>query len=218
MKQSTQNYLKTIFSLGYPNLKKKVKPSDIAKKLDVSPAAVTDMLKKLESSGYAKTEPYAGVTLTQEGIKVGCNMVRHHRLWESFLSQVLNIPWDKVHDEAERLEHACSDELINKIESHLGFPKFDPHGNPIPDINGNIPKPIKDTQLVNCKAGQSAKISRVVNTDESFLNYLRKKGVYLGKEIHLKEILDFDGTLVCEVDGESLSLSKQAAEHIFVEV
>jgi DtxR family transcriptional regulator, Mn-dependent transcriptional regulator len=217
MKQSTQNYLKTIFSLAYPDLDKKVKPSDIAKKLDISPAAVTDMLKKLKASGFAKSAPYAGVILTKEGIKIGCNMVRHHRLWESFLSQVLNIPWDKVHDEAERLEHACSDELINKIESHLGYPKFDPHGNPIPDSNGQMPTLVKDIKLSKCELGQGGKISRVVDTDESFLNYLRKKGAYLGKEIFIKEILNFDGTLVCEVEGESLSVSQQASDHIFIE-
>ncbi len=217
MKQSTQNYLKTIFSLAYPHLDKKVKPSDIAKKLDVSPAAVTDMLKKLEVSGFAKTVPYSGVVLTKEGVKVGCNMVRHHRLWEAFLSRVLKVPWDKVHDEAERLEHACSDELINKIDVHLGFPKFDPHGNPIPDSKGVMPTLVKDISLSKCSVGKKGKISRVVETDESFLNYLRKKGAYLGKELLVKEIVEFDGTLVCEVGGESLSVSKQAASHIFVD-
>lgn len=138
MKQSTQNYLKTIFSLSENQFNTIVKVSDISKKLDVSPAAVSDMVKKLEQSGFVKSQPYRGLSLTQSGWKIGCNMVRHHRLWEAFLHIELGIPWDKVHDEAERLEHACSDTLINKIEEKLGYPKFDPHGNPIPDRDGNM--------------------------------------------------------------------------------
>jgi DtxR family Mn-dependent transcriptional regulator len=139
MKQSTQNYLKTIFSLSANVFDTVVKVSDISKKLDISPAAVTDMVKKLEQEGFVKSQPYRGLVLTETGWKIGCNMVRHHRLWEAFLHHELGLPWDKVHAEAERLEHACSDELINKIEEKMGYPTNDPHGNPIPDRNGNMP-------------------------------------------------------------------------------
>ena len=138
MKQSTQNYLKIIFSLSQNQIGTMVKVSEISKKLNISPAAVSDMVKKLEHAGYVKSLPYKGLSLTKTGWKIGCNMVRHHRLWEAFLHSELGIPWDEVHDEAERLEHACSDTLINKIEEKMGFPKFDPHGNPIPDRHGNI--------------------------------------------------------------------------------
>ena len=138
MKQSTQNYLKTIFSFCVSDPKRVVKVSEISKKLEVTPAAVTDMIRKLEGEGFVTSEPYRGLQLTKRGWDVGCNMVRHHRLWESFLYTELGLPWDKVHEEAERLEHACSDELINKIEEKLGFPKLDPHGNPIPDRHGKI--------------------------------------------------------------------------------
>ena len=140
IKQSTQNYLKTIFSLSGPKREVAVKVSDISKKLEVSPAAVTDMVKKLEHDGYVISQPYKGLTLTESGWKVGCNMVRHHRLWEAFLHLELGLSWDEVHEEAERLEHACSDKLINKIEEKMNFPKCDPHGHPIPDRDGNIPK------------------------------------------------------------------------------
>jgi DtxR family Mn-dependent transcriptional regulator len=139
MKHSTQNYLKTIFSLSGTTPNSIVKVSDISKKLDVSPAAVTDMVKKLEQEGYVKSEPYKGLVLTESGWKVGCNMVRHHRLWEAFLHLELGLSWDEVHEEAEQLEHACSDKLINKIEEKMNFPKYDPHGHPIPDRYGNFP-------------------------------------------------------------------------------
>lgn len=141
MKESTQNYLKIIFSLSDNRFNTVVKVSDISKRLEVSPAAVTDMVKKLESEGFVKSEPYRGLTLTETGWKIGCNMVRHHRLWEAFLHLELGLPWDKVHEEAERLEHACSDDLINKIEEKMNFPTVDPHGNPIPDRYGNFPLP-----------------------------------------------------------------------------
>ncbi len=139
MKESTQNYLKIIFSLSDNRFNTVVKVSDISKRLEVSPAAVTDMVKKLEQDGFVTSEPYRGLRLTKTGWKIGCNMVRHHRLWEAFLHLELGLSWDKVHHEAERLEHACSDDLINKIEEKLNFPTTDPHGNPIPDRFGNFP-------------------------------------------------------------------------------
>lgn len=216
MKQSTQNYLKAIFSLAYPDVKSQVKPGDISKKLDVTPAAVTDMLKKLETSKYVVSEPYVGVSLTDKGVAVGCNMVRHHRLWEAFLSQVIGLPWDKVHDEAERLEHACSDDLINRIEAFMGHPKYDPHGNPIPDKNGTIPEPLNDKALSDFKVGESGSISRVVDFDDDFLNYLRQHGVQLGKRIQVKEVLSFDESVVCVVGNTTVTISKKASDQIFL--
>lgn len=216
MKQSTQNYLKAIFSLAYPDVKSQVKPGDISKKLDVTPAAVTDMLKKLESDKYVVSEPYVGVSLTDKGVAIGCNMVRHHRLWEAFLSQVIGLPWDKVHDEAERLEHACSDDLINRIEAFMGNPKYDPHGNPIPDKDGTIPEPLNDKPLSELVPGESGSISRVVDFDDDFLNYLRQHGVQLGKQIEVKEVLSFDESVVCLVDGNPVTIGKKASDQIFL--
>jgi len=138
MKQSTQDYLKAIFSLSKNRFATVVKVNNISKKLDVSPAAVSDMVKKLEASGYVTSLPYRGLSLTEAGWEIGCNMVRHHRIWETFLHDELGIPKDQVHDEAERLEHACSDTLINKLEEKMGFPKLDPHGNPIPNRFGKF--------------------------------------------------------------------------------
>lgn len=135
---ATENYLKTIFSLSLLSEDGQVKVSDISKRLDISMPAVTDMIKKLTHDKYVTSKPYKGIKLTQKGRAIGCNMVRHHRIWEVFLNQELDVPLDQVHDEAERLEHACSDYLIDRIEAKLGFPTLDPHGNPIPDRNGNL--------------------------------------------------------------------------------
>ena len=136
---SKQDYLKAIFTLCLTDDKKTVKVGELSKRLDISPAAVTEMTGKLVDDGMVTSAPYKGLTLTKKGIAFGKNMMRRHRLWETYLCQELNFPADKVHDEAERLEHACSDELINIIDEKLGFPKKDPHDNPIPDRNGNIP-------------------------------------------------------------------------------
>lgn len=217
MKQSTQNYLKVIFSICYPDIRSMVKVSEISKKLDISPAAVTEMIKKLVSEGYVVNEPYKGVRLTKKGEKIGRNMVRHHRLWEAYLHQVLGLPWDKVHEEAERLEHACSDYLIDKIEEHLGFPQFDPHGNPIPDREGNIPHISNEQSLSKCVSGDACRLVRVVDLDKTFLNYIDSTGLQLGDEIVVKEVLEFDQTFVCEAKGQPIHFSRRAAEHIFVQ-
>lgn len=219
MKQSTQNYLKTIYTICLAESKQCVKVSEISKKLDISAPAVTDMVKKLESAKLLKNIPYKGVELTPKGEKIGRNMVRHHRLWESYLHAKLDVPWDKVHDEAERLEHACSDYLIDRIEEELDFPQFDPHGNPIPDKNGNVPQ-IKNEQILSsCTPDTTFRLIRVVDMHEQFLEYLDKMGVHLGDKLIVKTIMDFDGSFICEYKHEKLiTFSAQAAERVFVKV
>lgn len=139
MKPSTQNYLKAIVMLEISLNSPLIKMRDISKRLQVSQPAVADMIKKLEASDYVQNVPYRGVNLTEKGRHLGMQMIRHHRLWETFLQQELNIPFDRVHDEAELLEHAGSDYLIGLIEKKLGFPTQDPHGNPIPDQELRFP-------------------------------------------------------------------------------
>ena len=216
MKQSTQNYLKTIFSLSNGVTQTQVKVSDISKRLEISPAAVTEMIKKLDQKGFVKNEPYKGVFLTKKGLKIGCNMVRHHRLWETYLNKVLGVPWDKVHDEAERLEHACSDYLINRIEEQLHFPEFDPHGNPIPDRQGVMPDMDNYIPLIESQPGVECKILRVVDLGEAYLQHLDALGISLNCTISLVEVLDFDDSVVCKLNGKNTMLSKKAASHIFV--
>ncbi|RAP28960.1 hypothetical protein DID78_04225 [Candidatus Marinamargulisbacteria bacterium SCGC AG-343-D04] len=131
MNENIQDYLKTILKLQLEKNTSKVKVSDIASKLIISVPAVTDKIKKLSKLGFVINYPYKGVDLTQKGKDAALRMIKHHRLWEMFLTQELQIPADKVHEEAERLEHACSDYLIDIIDKKLGYPKFDPHGQPI---------------------------------------------------------------------------------------
>ncbi len=215
MKQTTQNYLKTIFSLCYPH-RESVKVSEVSKKLDISSAAVTEMVKKLSAEGFVASRPYKGIRLTPKGMQVGRNMIRHHRLWESYLFTVLGMPWDKVHEEAERLEHACSDYLINKLEEALGYPQLDPHGNPIPDRHGNIPEVEKDFPLTACEPGDQVLVTRVVDLDEQYLNYLDQCGIALQSRMKLQEVLSFDQSIVCRVGQRAVTLSQQAAQHIYV--
>jgi DtxR family Mn-dependent transcriptional regulator len=133
--QTIQNYLKVIVNISIDENVDQIKVSNIAKRLEISVPAVTDKVRKLEADGYVKNEPYKGVRLTEKGKHVGLNMIRHHRLWEVFLTEELGMTEDEVHDEAERLEHACSDALMDKIEEKLGYPTEDPHGKPIPRLS-----------------------------------------------------------------------------------
>ncbi|MEK7299441.1 MAG: metal-dependent transcriptional regulator [Candidatus Margulisiibacteriota bacterium] len=216
LKQSAQDYLKAIFSLGKGKRDQLIKVSDISRKLDVSPAAVTEMIKKLETQRYVKNSPYKGVELTTEGFAVGRNMTRHHRLWELFLFQELGVPWDRVHEEAERLEHACSDYLLDRIEEKLGFPQFDPHGNPIPDRKGHIPEIVNERPLSACKPGDRVEVVRVIDLDGGFLIHLEAMGIHLRAQLTVDAVLDFDHTVMCRSEGRTLPLSQRAAEHIFV--
>ena len=215
LKQSTENYLKIIFKLQQIE-KGGVKPLHLARTLDVSPPAVTDMLKKLSEERFVDYTPYHGVKLTKKGMIHGQNMVRRHRLWEMYLHKMLGFPWDKVHEEAERLEHASSDDVINKIEEVLGFPEYDPHGDPIPSKEGVFPKAISSVPLSKCKVGEALKVIRVSDFDNDFLHYIDTLGIQLQKFVVIKEIRSFDHSLLISIDGRVESISALTASHIFV--
>jgi len=216
MKQSTENYLKAIVMLDIPSTDEYIKISDVSKRLNVSAPAVTDMVKKLEAEKFVKSKPYKGIKVTLKGKTLGLRMIRHHRLWEAYLHQELGLPWDTVHDEAERLEHACSDDLINKIEEKLGFPKFDPHGNPIPDRNGDFPKTPQDIPLSTAQLGHLYTITRVVDVGKEFLNYIDSQGLHLGATLTITSRLSLDNSLICQLNAHSFTLSHEASRHIFV--
>ena len=216
MRHSTQNYLKAIYSFVEIDDKLIVKVNELAKKLNTSTPSVSEMIKRLEQDGYVKNQPYKGVRLTKKGLDIGKNMTRHHRIWETYLNKVLGFTWDEVHDEAELLEHASSTKVIDKLEELMGFPPFDPHGNPIPDRVGNVPL-IKDEKLLSdCNVGDSFKIVRFVDLDKHYLTYLENSGVKLQSQLKIKDILDFDGTMVCSLYNQQLNFSRVAAKHIFV--
>lgn len=212
---SKEDYL----SLIYKNRDKngEVKPNLIAAKLSISNAAVTDMFKKLSKEGLIKYKKYKGITLTLEGEIYAKNMVRRHRIWEVFLFQVVGLPWDKVHEEANKLEHSSSDDLINRIEEILNFPQYDPHGDPIPNKNGKLPKIKKYLPLSELKENETSPVVRVNDFDESFLTYISKIGIKLNSIITVKEKIGFDKSMEILVNGKQLNISQKIAQNIFVE-
>ena len=213
---STENYLSEIYKLEQSNVK--VKTNVIAKKLEISNAAVTDMLKKLSTNGWIFYERYKNIELTKTGKEYASQIVRRHRIWEIFLHQVVGLPWEKVHDEAHRLEHSASDELVDKLEEMLDYPEFDPHGDPIPAKDGKVPK-IKDSiPLSNVQVGKGGKVIRVNDFDNGFLSYLTKIGLKLGKKITVKDRLNFDDSLLIKVGENQINISGKLAANIFISI
>lgn len=214
---SKENYLKSIYSLNLTNCEN-VTTSQVAQKLEITNAATSEMARKLSEQGFLTYEKYKGVELTDKGKKVALQIIRRHRLWESFLMKVLGMSWSEVHDEAERLEHNTSESLINKIDEHLDFPEFDPHGHPIPNKNGEIPKIPKLVSLANAEVGKKYKIFRVADDNKELIVYLTKLDLILYKEIKIIEKLSFDNSIIVQVNGNNHSLSEKVAEKISVTV
>ncbi len=215
MNFTTENYLKIIYTLQESG-SEDVKPLQLAKILQVTPAAVTDMLKKLSEEKLIIYAPYKGVGLTKKGKLTGQNMARRHRLWEMYLHKVLGFAWDKVHQEAEQLEHASSDELINRIEEVLGFPQFDPHGDPIPSKEGVVPRHQNATTLAECQPGESGKIVRVNDINSEFLQYVASLGICIGETIEILAILPFDRSISIKTTKGISSISSFTSHHLFL--
>ena len=212
---SKEDYLSAIYK--YREVDGTIKANIIAEKLSVSNAAVTDMLKKLSKDGYVDYKRYKEIKLSKDGEEYAKNMVRRHRIWEVFLNQVVGIPWDEVHEEAHNLEHSASDSLINRMEEMLDFPAFDPHGDPIPSKDGKMPKLKKNISLSFLQADDKGTVVRVNDFDNNFLSYISKIGINLGKEIFVKQVLDFDRSMLVVVNGKETNISSTIASNIFVE-
>lgn len=211
---SKEDYLSAIYK--YSDGKGGIKANQIAVKLGISGAAVTDMLKKLAKDGYVDYERYKGIKLTKNGEEYARSMVRRHRIWELFLHQIVGVPWEKVHDEAHNLEHSASDELIDRMEEMLDYPEFDPHGDPIPDRKGKLPKRDRGIPLNSIQPGKKVKVIRVNDFDSSFLSYLSRIGIVLNKEVKVGEVLNFDHSLLITVDKKDTSISSKLAANVFV--
>ena len=212
---SKEDYLSAIYK--FREVDGSIKANIIAEKLSVSNAAVTDMLKKLSKDGYVDYKRYKEIKLSKDGEEYAKNMVRRHRIWEVFLNQVVGIPWDEVHEEAHNLEHSASDSLINRMEEMLDFPAFDPHGDPIPSKDGKMPKLKKNISLSFLQADDKGTVVRVNDFDNNFLSYISKIGINLGKEIFVKQVLDFDRSMLVVVNGKETNISSTIASNIFVE-
>ena len=211
---SKEDYLSVIYKSS--DINGEIKAHQIAEKLNISGAAVTDMLRKLSNEGFVEYKRYKGTKLTKSGEDYARSMVRRHRIWELFLHQVVGLPWDKVHDEAHNLEHGSSDELINRMEEMLDFPEYDPHGDPIPDKNGKLPKGSSGVPLNTIDPGRKVRVNRVHDFDSSFLQYISKIGIELNKEITVVEAMEFDHSVLVKIDKKETSISSKVAANIFV--
>lgn len=211
-----ENYLKIIHSLsGREGLE--VSTNALAEGTSTRAASVTDMLRKLAEKGLIHYKKYQGVRLTEEGEKVALKVIRKHRLWEVFLVDKLGFGWDEVHDIAEELEHIPSDRLVEKLASYLGNPQFDPHGDPIPDAKGNMPEP-DYVKLSELPAGTTAILMGVLEHAPSFLQHLDRSGLTLGCSIFIKEVNDYDKSLLAETsDKQTLFISHEVSKNILIQ-
>src|SRR5215211_3230667 len=183
--------------------------------MEVTPASATSMLKKLAALGLVEHEPYRGARLTPAGERVAIEMIRHHRLLEEYLSKTLGLPLDAVHAEADRLEHALSEELEAVIDRTLGYPTYDPHGDPIPDADLNVAA--QDlTPLAALDVGTKATVSRVPDGDGELLRYLAKLKLTPGSRLEVRESAPFDGPVTVRVGGADHAISRELAAQIAV--
>ena len=210
---TTEDYIKAIYKLEHEG--GKVTTSALALQLQLSDASITDMMKKLSEKGLVHYERYQGVGLAPRGKRMALKIVRRHRLWEMYLVKFLGFSWDQVHDEAERLEHVTSDELEKRLDDALGFPTSDPHGDPIPGVDGELSHP-KYTALTDYAIGDVVKVLRVSDDDSEMLQHATKLGLELNKKLTVKEKRDFDGSMLVKVGTKEHFISQQMAQAIFV--
>lgn len=209
-----ENYLKAIFNLSLQD-KSAITTNAIAEAMRTKAASVTDMLKKLAQKKLINYRKYQGVTLTVQGKKIAIGVIRKHRLWEYFLAEKLRFGWDEVHEIAEQLEHISSPELTDKLDQFLGHPKFDPHGDPIPDRNGNISHQ-QSCRLSDLPVNGQGTMVGVNDHSPSFLKYLAQTGIRLGDLIRITDLIEYDKSLRIKVNTRPHQISKQIADNILV--
>ncbi len=213
--QSEENYIKTVYHLSI-DFDGGISTNAIAKALETKASSVTDMVKKLSEKEVVIYKKYQGVTLTDFGKEVAASIIRKHRLWEVFLVDKLNFSWDEVHEVAEQLEHIKSPKLISELDAFLGYPKQDPHGDPIPDAEGNIHQ-INKKLLSLLSVGEEGVCVGVDDTSSEFLKFLDKQGIGLGNRIKIVEIEPFDGSFVIEVNEKVLTISNKIASNLYIQ-
>lgn len=213
--ETVENYLKTIYNLSKDNSVVVVN-QQLANKLDISPASVTEGLRKLHELKYVIYEKSYGTRLSATGAKLALSIIRRHRIWETYLAKELGFGWDEVHEIAEELEHIKNDKLINKLATILGNPTYDPHGDPIPDAKGKIKKS-NFIKLSEAKLGSSYKIVGVTDHSTAFLKYLEKNQLIIGAEIHLKGTEEFDNSSIVICRKKEINIGSKAAEVMIIE-
>ncbi len=214
MTHSEENYLKIIYHLSIKT-NSHVSTNAIAGVMDSKPSSVTDMVQKLAEKDLVSYKKYQGVSLTEQGRNAAINIIRKHRLWEVFLVEKLHFSWDEVHDIAEQLEHIKSEQLINRLDEFLNFPTEDPHGDPIPNKSGIIPKLTRQL-LADAPLNEKLICVGVKDSSSSFLQYLDKQKISLGTALQIIEKEAFDNSLKILIDQEKITVSHIVANNIFV--
>lgn len=211
---SEENYIKTIFHLQ--NAEGTVTTNALAAELKARPASITDMMKKLKAKKLVHYEAYHGFRLSNEGKKVALIIIRRHRLWEYFLAEKLKFSWEEVHAVAEDLEHVSSKKLIDKLDEFLGFPRFDPHGDPIPDMNGKI-ESSRQVSLQDLPLNITAVVSHVSDQSNEMLELLGHKKIGIGTKLEVKRKFNYDNSLEIKIRQlPSIHISEQLSKNIYV--
>lgn len=212
--QSEENYLKALFKLNL-NPNKKATNIGLSKELGLNPATVLEMVRKLIKKKLVRQEKDKSLHLTDKGRQNALKIIRKHRLWEVFLVDQLKFKWNQIHDIAEQLEHTESEELIDRLDAFLNYPKYDPHGDPIPDKNGNFP--VHDFILLNeAPLNKPYYVMGLAESENSFLDYLTQIGISIGCTIKIAEKIDFDNSLNILLGREKFHISKDVAKNILV--
>ncbi len=212
--QAEENYIKAIYALD-TKANKGVSTNLIAEKMNTKASSVTDMLQKLADKRLVVYKKYQGAQLSIKGKKIATSVVRKHRLWETFLVNKLNFSWDEVHDIAEQLEHVKSETLIDKLDEFLDYPRVDPHGDPIPDKNGELLS-IEKIVLATLKVNESGICVGVIDSSSDFLQFLDKQNIALGQKITVISKESFDDSITIKVGNRELSISQKIAHNLFI--
>jgi DtxR family Mn-dependent transcriptional regulator len=211
-----ENYIKTIYQICARQQDRAAATGQIAEVLRVAPGTVTSMMKTLAESGLASYTPYEGVHLTEAGRSLALRVLRRHRLLELFLVRTLDLSWDEVHEEAEHMEHAVSDWLVDRIDAFLGFPEADPHGDPIPKADGTVKKD-PSRSLAEWEVGRSFRLVRVLDQAPEFLRYLSEAGLHLGAQGEVSGHHAEAGVVTVRCQDREIAMARAAAEKLLVE-
>lgn len=211
-----ENYLKAIFKIGSESGTNEVGTNELALSLNVKPASVNEMLKKLKDKKMVAYEKYGKIKLTQSGREEAIALIRKHRLWETFLCEKLDFKWDEVHEVAEELEHIHSKKLIDKLDKFLEYPAYDPHGDPIPNEKGEFKKQSRK-KLSEAKVGQQYRVVGIKDDSSTFLQYLDSLGLGIHTELKIISREDFDGLTLIQIGSETKTVSQKFTQNIYIQ-
>lgn len=209
-----ENYIKALLRISSEG-DGEAGTNQLAARLDVRPATVTDMVKKLKEKSLVDYKRYGKIRLTDQGRSKATEIIRKHRLWETFLFEKLEFSWDEVHEVAEQLEHVQSEKLIDQLDKYLGYPKFDPHGDIIPQANEEFQLEVRDS-LLESVAGNTYTVIAVKDNSPDFLQYASRLGLIINSEVLVIEHFNFDGSISISIDNKTINISQKVAENIYI--